>query len=155
MLKRCPRCGKTKDTGEFYRSAYTISGFYVYCKKCSGQRHNDWRRRHLPQMRKASKKWRDEHPRAAKDYSLQSRYGLPLGGYDALLAKQNGRCAICGTDKPNGRGDFHIDHDSTTKIIRGLLCHHCNLGIGNFYHDPDRLATAIRYLTQPPVSSKR
>ena len=99
-------------------------------------------------MREASRKWRKENPRAAKDHILRSHYGIPLGTYERLFTEQKGCCAICGTDKPNGRGDFHIDHCHETGNIRGLLCHCCNLGIGYLRHDLTIIHQAIDYLTQ-------
>jgi hypothetical protein len=62
-------------------------------------------------------------------------------------------CSICGAS-----GDdvaFHVDHDhaccpgtgsSCGKCIRGLLCRNCNIGLGHFNDDPQRLALAITYL---------
>ena len=75
------------------------------------------------------------------------RYGLTQLDWDALVATQAGRCAICRTDTPGGRGElWHIDHCHDTGRVRGLLCHNCNVGIGNFRDDPTLLARAIEYL---------
>jgi len=76
---------------------------------------------------------------------------------EALLAEQGGRCAICrSTDPKTHHGQWHIDHDHACcpdivkhtcgKCVRGLLCQKCNLGIGLFDDDADRLEAAIRYL---------
>ena len=39
-----------------------------------------------------------------------------------------------------------IDHDHKTGKIRGLLCHQCNLGLGNFKDKIDVLRQAIMYI---------
>lgn len=75
------------------------------------------------------------------------KYGLTEQDWDQLLARQGGRCAICRTTKPGGRGEtWHIDHDRETGHVRGLLCGACNTGIGLLKHDPDVIVAALRYI---------
>ncbi len=62
--------------------------------------------------------------------------------YDRMIASQKGCCAICG-DKMKRP---HIDHDHTTKQVRELLCHFCNIGLGFFKDDQNRMFNAIAYL---------
>jgi hypothetical protein len=47
-----------------------------------------------------------------------------------------------------GKGVFHVDHCHDRGHVRGLLCHNCNVGIGNFQHDTAVLESAIQYLNQ-------
>jgi hypothetical protein len=84
------------------------------------------------------------------------RYGLTPDAYDALLAAQGGRCAICGTDDPKGSrvSKWTVDHDhaccpgakSCGRCVRGLLCGPCNRGIGQFNDDPFVAEAAAAYL---------
>ena len=71
---------------------------------------------------------------------------MTLSQYDELLDRQQGCCAICGTDIPGGRGRFHVDHDHDTGEIRGLLCWQCNGGLGKFKDSPALLDRAASYL---------
>lgn len=76
----------------------------------------------------------------------QRLYGITPEQFAERLAAQDGRCAICRTDTPGGKGDWHVDHDHASGRIRGLLCHRCNLLLGNAGDDPARLQAAITYL---------
>ena len=96
------------------------------------------------------------HPkvrRGQQEYNRRYLYGLSDGQYQALLASQGGRCAICGTTEWNGKSP-HVDHGhdccpgdkSCGSCIRGLLCDFCNRGVGMFADDPARLRAAAGYL---------
>jgi hypothetical protein len=75
------------------------------------------------------------------------KYGITEADWDRMLTEQGGRCAICRTDTPGGRGErWHIDHSHATDKVRGLLCHNCNVGIGNFQDAPALLRSAAAYL---------
>lgn len=75
------------------------------------------------------------------------KYGLTEQDWSRMLAVQGGRCAICQTETPGGRGErWHIDHCHKTDRVRGLLCHNCNIGLGNFRDSTELLAAAISYL---------
>lgn len=77
-------------------------------------------------------------------------YGCTNDEFEAMLAAQQGRCAICQSPEVNrhkGRlRKLSIDHDHATGRIRALLCGGCNTGLGSLQHDPVILEAAIAYL---------
>lgn len=77
----------------------------------------------------------------------QYLYGLTPERYVEMLEEQGGVCAICGTDEWPGKDNRpHVDHDHSTGRVRGILCSHCNHGLGKFRDDPKRLRAAAEYL---------
>jgi hypothetical protein len=73
------------------------------------------------------------------------RYDLSPAEYDAMLAAQNGVCAICGKLDLQGI-PLAVDHDHATDENRGLLCGLCNKAIGLMKDSPELLQRAIDYL---------
>lgn len=114
-----------------------------------------YRKVHKEQIRVNAKKYREEHREEIKLYHRKNKkrkkirdmkiyYDLSVDEYNEMLRIQNDRCAICGK-KMLGRF-CHIDHCHKTGKVRGLLCHHCNAGIGNLFDDIAILEKAIKYL---------
>ena len=97
-------------------------------------------------MRKANSK------RAAyrSEWHRKKKYGITTQDLEYLKKKQKGRCKICRKKLPTrlhrGRSNLHVDHDHKTGKVRGLLCFHCNTGLGHFKDDKKVLKSAIRYL---------
>jgi hypothetical protein len=50
-------------------------------------------------------------------------------------------CVICGSIE-----ELVVDHCHKTNVIRGMLCNHCNRGLGHFKDDPMLLEFAKVYL---------
>ena len=91
-----------------------------------------------------------EYQKTHKDIRLSQRikkYGLSANDYYKLLEKQNGECAICGTDIGDINGNrLYVDHNHKTGKVRGLLCSNCNFGIGSLKDSIELLKKAIIYL---------
>lgn len=78
-------------------------------------------------------------------YMRQYLYGVTPEQFSEMFAAQDGKCAICRTDEPGGKG-WHVDHCHASGNNRAILCHHCNLMLGNAKDDPVRLRAAADYL---------
>jgi hypothetical protein len=90
------------------------------------------------------RRWAADPDRKAKRRKAKLKsYGLTVEDYDAMLARQDGTCAIC-LKIPTRR--LCVDHCHDTRIVRKLLCLKCNTGLGLFDHDPQRLRRAADYL---------
>jgi hypothetical protein len=92
------------------------------------------------------KKWRTENSERTRNYKYKNLYNITVEQKEALLAAQNNACAICKSTETSAKG-WHVDHSHKTGVVRGILCHRCNLGLGNFRDDLDILRAVIDYLT--------
>lgn len=104
-----------------------------------------------PEEKKAKmrQKMRDSkmaNPTLSQRRSLMKNYGITLECYDQMLEDQNHSCKICGFMELGDGKRLHVDHDHGTGDIRGLLCHHCNTGLGLFKDSQELLQKAIDYL---------
>ena len=91
-------------------------------------------------------------PKKAREYNMRRNYNLSVEERAAMEVRQHGVCAICfqpemaidkRTDKPMA---LSVDRNHRTGAVRGLLCWHCNTGIGKFRDDPFLLRAAADYL---------
>lgn len=90
--------------------------------------------------------WRKDNPEQVARTRILYNHGITLDEYDEMVLAQNNTCAIC-SNPPGGRWKkLYIDHCHQTGRIRGLLCHNCNLGLGNFRDSPKSLIKASEYI---------
>ena len=73
------------------------------------------------------------------------RYGISAEEYAERIARD---CEICGENLGKGIVGQHLDHDHVTGELRGTLCRNCNIGLGMFKDDAERLANSINYLNR-------
>ena len=85
----------------------------------------------------------DGHKQRLLQTRLRVRYGLTPDVLADMTQAQDGVCKICGTVGPRG---LMVDHDHITSKVRGLLCEHCNRGLGGFKDDVELLRKATEYL---------
>lgn len=107
----------------------------------------------------AQRKRRAKNPDRVREIGRKSeqrrrlkRYGLTYDEYKNMLLSQNDLCAICGNFKSHSR-EWHVDHCHETGLVRGILCHHCNLLLGNSKDSIDILKKAIKYLEKSKLNT--
>lgn len=133
--KICRHCQVSKPLSEFASHAGCKDGFRPECKGCTAAYQKGKRPEYAGLV--------------GRRYALKKNFGLTPEQYDEILAAQNGRCKICGSDKSTGRWDagfLCVDHDHDTGKVRGLLCSTCNSGLGMFKDNLDLLEMAVKYL---------
>jgi len=122
-MKICNTCDKEKTLDHFPKSGKWVR---KRCKECQAKRS-----REIYEPRRCERRVRI-HP-----------FGyLNRKAYEQLIP---GSCQICGKDcHVNDR--LILDHEHSTNLARGFLCHHCNLIIGHAYDNPEILRAAVQYL---------
>jgi len=121
-VKVCSKCKQAKAESEYYKKR---NGLTANCKSCH----------RTPKNRVAE-----------RAYTLR-KYGLTVDQFNSLLANQNHSCACCKRKEPGGaHNTWHVDHCHVTGAVRGILCYHCNVGIGHLGDDLDGLLKAVKYL---------
>ena len=125
-LKTCKQCDAELVVGENWTIG-SVKSYSYLCQTCrSGYNKN----RYTSEVR---------------ERFLKEKYGITQEDYDALLDIQEGGCKICGWTPPKEKS-LCVDHCHDTGEVRGLLCNHCNSGLGYFRDNQEVLFSAIAYL---------
>lgn len=126
---RCADCGIDKALDEFPTGTSPQSRGRKRCKACKNAQARS----------RIKARWGN-----TRHYHLKQKYGLSAAEVEMLKAAQGGICPICERSEA-----VHVDHDHTTKRVRGILCESCNGFLGAFRDDPEILQAAIEYLEKP------
>lgn len=92
-----------------------------------------------------TQRWQRDNPDRVYEAHIQRKYKIDLKTYRELLTKQNGVCEIC-KNPPKDRDKLVVDHDHTTKRVRGLLCRGCNASLGQLGDNINAIRAALTYL---------
>jgi hypothetical protein len=143
-MKTCKVCKKELDLFSFPVARKRKDGSYNYrptCKQCTTEKNLLW-----------------YHTKGGKERQKQNsfknnlkKYGITPDEYQKMFNKQDGKCAICDSSEVSiARKSYNlfVDHDHQTGKVRGLLCHHCNAGLGYFRDNEHTLHKAIEYLNE-------
>lgn len=149
-FKICRKCLVKKPINEFnihYGKTRTKDKLRNECKECQRKHSKEHWVKIADREKEKKKLYHINNRKIAHGWHLRNKYNITLVEYQEMLNKQNGKCAICGSDKPRGRyKHFAVDHNHTTGELRGLLCSPCNIGIGHLQDSPELLHKAANYL---------
>jgi hypothetical protein len=142
--KTCYVCKQNKPIDDFYndKTRSGQQGKSSRCKYCSNHRPNG-RKRDIVKHRIYDRK-----------YWLTRRYKITMEQFTKMISDQDSKCAICNVDlvianpSKDKVNTMHIDHDHNTGKIRALLCKGCNVGLGFFKDNQERLQKAAEYLNK-------
>ena len=155
----CPACAKVRRAGHVRKwneknkakMREWRRGYYQERKDLVDARSRKWRVENADRVRELNRQKRERNPGLQSDYTRKSKYGIDRKQFEAMLASQGGKCAICQSTSP-GPKNWHVDHDHRfasrdPKGHRGLLCKSCNTGLGSFKDNVGVMNDAIEYLT--------
>jgi hypothetical protein len=125
--KTCVKCKRRKRLPAFPRHSKSKDGHSNRCFPCNRKHSQEW--------------FAGLSPKQVAIRNRKALYDISEDEFQALIAKQNGVCAICRQLLP-----LQVDHCHKTKYVRGLLCGPCNRFIGLAQDDPLRLRMAAQYL---------
>lgn len=122
----------------------------VLCKQCGGEHEQSGREIQRGSKSRSCPKFKPHNHSGLDrwDAIIRRMYGISLAEYEQMLEKQGGGCAICGATTDVGGRKLSIDHCHQTSLVRGILCAHCNQGLGHFKDSPHLLEKASKYLSQ-------
>lgn len=161
LRKRCSRCVQYKSLDLFTNNKTSKDGKDHYCKLCKSIiKKEDYvsnRDKIKEQVHRSYQRNKDKCIARALKYRTANRdkviaqkrfasTGVNQEQYEEMLKIQDERCAICNTHQSKKKLRLAADHCHTTKVFRGLLCGHCNTGIGLFKDNIKSLEAAIEYL---------
>jgi hypothetical protein len=104
-----------------------------------------WRAEHREEINVRKRAWYHGHQEHVRALNYRQRYGVSIDEAEQLvIERQTGVCAICGERR--GKLGLCIDHDHTTKQVRGWLCGKCNRGLGCFDDNSGWLRKAAEFI---------
>lgn len=158
-MKHCNRCDTTKSLDDFYRDKTKRDGRSTKCKQCSKTFKTKLFRTKTEKFCPRCKATLpidsfdlstvgDGYQTACKTCRnlvkrLSNYQDFDWNQFHKMMESQQGRCRIC-----NKAAALVIDHCHKTGKVRGLLCHHCNIGLGAYEDNERVLLEAVRYLRE-------
>lgn len=144
-----------------YKNKELAKQYYLRNKEKRDEYSRNYRRINAKSLSEKTKKWQQENPEKYKEKNkrwnannkekkksiiMKNEYGITLEEYNLMFEAQGGKCKICGVHQTQIKKPLHIDHCHSKLHVRGLLCQHCNSGLGFFRDNIEVMQLAIKYL---------
>lgn len=125
--------------------------YYENNKDHINKKNKEWSTENRDSFLANKRQYYEDNKSTFKEYWLNRTFNMTQQDYDCMLLLQGGSCAICkeketAVNKSGSVKRLAVDHDHQTGVIRGLLCHRCNLALGHFKDSTSILLAAISYL---------
>ena len=115
-----------------------------FCNECLRLNAREIWRKEQYHRRRASG-WLDKY----RLWTRRKLYGISPEHFDAILASQGVKCAICRRGPESMKKGWHVDHDHKNGLVRGILCNLCNNMLGLAKDSRTTLMSAAAYLGRP------
>lgn len=154
--KKCTKCKLTLPVADFHKDKSKKTGLRERCKSCRCKHKSGSLEKKCIacgdsfKINNTNAKAQKYCGVACQKYHI--RYGISEYEYEDMLISCENKCMICGEkekaiDKRTGKKyALAIDHCHDSGKVRGILCSSCNIGIGLFNDNVDKLKNAINYL---------
>jgi hypothetical protein len=135
IIKKCKYCNESKESKDFNTNKSN------QCKKCRSIVKKNYREKN-----------KEKEKLSFLKRFFKRKYNITIEQYNEILEKQNGKCAICFSEKSRRNGKTNqseplaVDHCHKTGKVRGLLCTNCNVGIGLCKDNIELFYNCITYL---------
>ncbi len=174
MTRICTECRSEKDDSKFYKHpSIKPDGVRKRCNDCvqsyrrrshkenpqiKRNQANGWSMKNREKINENARLVRKNNKQRFKSYALKQSFGIDINEFNRMLELQNHVCAICNLPETNHQKGIikalSVDHNrkccpgnkSCGKCIRGLLCWHCNSGIGKLKDSSQLLRKAADYI---------
>ena len=154
--KKCTKCKQTKNLSEFsHYSGKDSHKLRSHCKKCCVGAIVAYQKKNPTYRKEQAAQWYKNNPEEAKGRRLKkywpgSTWQEALANYNKMHTDQNGLCLFCRqpettADKYGGIKSLAVDHNHTTKKVRGLLCYSCNSAFGNIKENVEAIQNMLDY----------
>jgi Recombination endonuclease VII len=147
----CGTCKLEKPVAEFHKSNRSPTGLDFQCKACTAKAAAIYRSKHLERERARGRAYQQAHAVQTR----AKRYGTTVEVLYGLHESQEHKCPGClrelealGTVK-----GWCVDHDHASGRVRGLLCGHCNICLGQSLEDSAVLRRLADYLDSHNAAS--
>jgi hypothetical protein len=131
-VKRCPKCGESKDETLWNFKDKGHKRLSTYCKACDRVR----------KTLAARERFKDREKRKQENHRQRLwKYGLKPEQYEQMLMDAQNACEICSSTE-----NLVIDHCHDSDKVRGILCWSCNVALGHFKDSLETVKKATDYL---------